>query len=92
MTTTTLTPAHTAPLAGCKVIQGHYPSPDGTRVLIGQRVLGRVRLTDEPLHKGSRRYVVERELASHAELQAIVADYLQLAQRLGDCPMQRVLA
>jgi hypothetical protein len=33
--------------------------------------------------------VVERELASKAELDALVADYLGESAELGDCPMRR---
>ena len=45
----------------------------------GQRVLGVVRLVDEPAAGGGRHYVIERELTVMAELEAIVADYLEQA-------------
>ena len=45
----------------------------------GQRVLGVVRLVDDPASGAGRHYVIERELTSMAELEAIVADYLQQA-------------
>ena len=45
-------------------------------MIFGQRVLGVVRLVDAPAAGPGRRYVVERELTSMAELEAIVADYL----------------
>jgi hypothetical protein len=49
------------------------------RVIYGQRVLGVVRLVDHPADGHGRRYIIERELARMAELEAIVADYLQQA-------------
>ena len=49
------------------------------RVIYGQRVLGVVRLVDHAANGHGRRYVIERELSSMAELEAIVADYLQQA-------------
>jgi hypothetical protein len=38
-----------------------------------------VRLTDVPARGECRHYVIERELTTMAELEAIVADYLQQA-------------
>jgi hypothetical protein len=52
----------------------------GERVLRGQRVLGVVRVTDVPADGHGRRYLVERELTSHLELEALVRDYLDQAQ------------
>jgi hypothetical protein len=57
------------------------------RVLIGQRVDGIVRVTDEPAHGNGRRYVVESELESKAALDALVDDYLAEAKRIGYAPM-----
>jgi hypothetical protein len=48
-------------------------------VLYGQRVLGVVRVVDVPAAGRGRRYIIERGLTSMAELEAIVADYLQQA-------------
>ena len=56
-----------------------YTISAGERVIFGQRVLGVVRLVDAPAAGRGRRYVIERELTSMAELEAIVADYLQQA-------------
>jgi hypothetical protein len=39
-----------------------------------------VRLVDRPAHGRGRRYIIERELTVMAELEAIVADYLQQAK------------
>jgi hypothetical protein len=53
-----------------------YTITAGERVIFGQRVLGVVRLVDAPAGGPGRRYVIERELTSMGELEAIVADYL----------------
>jgi hypothetical protein len=64
------------------------------RVIRGQRILGVVRLVDEPAEGDGRRYVIERELTLMAELEAIVADYLdqartwQVIPAAGCCPLQ----
>jgi hypothetical protein len=58
-----------------------YRFSAGERVVRAQRFCGVVRLSDvpgDPL-SNDRRYIIERELTSMAELQAIVADYLQQA-------------
>jgi hypothetical protein len=65
--------------SGERVELGRYTVTSGERVIYGQRVLGVVRLVDVPAAGAGRRYVIERELTSMAELEAIVADYLQQA-------------
>jgi hypothetical protein len=56
-------------------------------------VLGVVRLVDEPAGGDGRRYIIERELTVMAELEAIVADYLEQAAAwdiipaAGCCPL-----
>jgi hypothetical protein len=52
----------------------------GERIIQGQRVLGVVRLVDAPASREGRRYVIERELVTMAELEALVADYLRESQ------------
>jgi hypothetical protein len=52
----------------------------GERVIQGQRVLGVVRLVDAPASGEGRRYVIERELTTMAELEALVADYIRESQ------------
>ena len=81
--------------------QGSYTLPDGSvRVIYAQRVLGHVRLTDEPQQpgRGARAYLIERSIESDpradgtsalAHMNAIVADYLEQARRLGRCPLER---
>jgi hypothetical protein len=66
-----------------------YRISAGERVLKGQRVLGVVRVTDIPADGNGRRYLVERELTSNTELEAIVADYLEQAQRWDVVPAGR---
>ncbi len=55
---------------------------------MAQRVNGRVALSDVPAGDEGRVHLVEREHQSLAELEAIVADYLELAHRIGRCPME----
>ena len=65
--------------AGERVELGRYTISAGERVIYGQRVLGVVRVVAVPATGSGRRYVIERGLTSMAELEAIVADYLQQA-------------
>ena len=81
--TTTDTQAPT----GRRVELAHYPSDSGERVLVAQRVDGKVRVTDEPHTGTGRRYLVEAHLESQAALDALVSDYLEKARRLGYAPM-----
>jgi hypothetical protein len=62
-----------------RVELARYTVSAGQRVIHGQRVRGVVRLVDRPAHDRGRRYIIERELTAMAELEAIVADYLQQA-------------
>jgi hypothetical protein len=73
---------------GERVELGRYRTPHGERLVIGQRVLGIVRVSDVPATGRGRHYLIERELTSKAELDALVADYLQQAAHYGDCPMR----
>ena len=72
-------PAPTERPTNGRVELARYSVGAGERVIYGQRVLGVVRLVDHPANGHGRRYVIERELTSMAELEAIVADYLQQA-------------
>ena len=58
-----------------------YRISSGERILRGQRILGVVRVSDVPADGEGRRYLVEREIGSKAELDALVADYLQQAAK-----------
>ena len=63
-----------------------YQISSGARILRGQRILGVVRVSDVPADGGGRRYLVEREIGSMAELEALVADYLQQAAKWDAIP------
>jgi hypothetical protein len=65
---------------------GRYRITSGERVIYGQRILGVVRLVDVPVAGAGRRYVIERELTRMAEVEAIVADYLQEAAIWNEIP------
>jgi hypothetical protein len=56
-------------------------------VIYGQRVDGIVRVTDRPLNRGGRSYLIDRGLHSHQELQALVSDYAAQAKQLGRPPL-----
>lgn len=73
---------------GERVDLARYTVSAGERVICGQRVLGVVRLVDVPVEEHGRRYVIERELTSMAELEAIVADYLEQAARWDAIPAE----
>ena len=76
-----------------RVELARYTIGAGERVIYGQRVLGVVRLVDEPLDGNGRRFIIERELTVMAELEAIVADYVEQAAAwdvipaAGCCPL-----
>jgi alpha-D-ribose 1-methylphosphonate 5-triphosphate synthase subunit PhnG len=71
-----------------RVELARYTIGAGERIVYGQRVLGVVRLTDIPADGRGRHYVIERDLTSMAELEAIVADYLQQAARWDAVPAE----
>ena len=64
-----------------------YTADVGERILVGQRVEGAVRVSDVPADGRGRSYLVEPELDSMAELEALVADYQAKAEKLGYVPM-----
>ena len=63
-----------------RVELARYTVSAGERVIHGQRILGVVRLVDNPASGEGRHYVIERELVTMAELEAIVTDYLEQAE------------
>ena len=67
---------------------GRYRITGGERILKGQRVLGVVRVVDIPATGEGRRFLVERELVTKAELDALVSDYLHQAELLDAVPAQ----
>jgi hypothetical protein len=72
--------------SGDRVELGRYRITSGERAICGQRILGVVRLVDVPVAGRGRHYVIERGLTSMAELEAIVADYLQQAAIWNEIP------
>jgi hypothetical protein len=77
-------------VAGERVELARYTvARGGDRILYGQRVDGKVRVTDRPagtVTAESRAHLVDNDLDSRAELNALVADYLAEAQRLQTIP------
>ena len=93
MTTPTVTETRRTGHTNERVELARYTISAGERVIHGQRILGAVRLVDNPATGEGRHYVIERELTSMAELEAIVTDYLEQAQMwdvipaAGSCPL-----
>jgi hypothetical protein len=67
------------PVTNERVELARYCATGEERVIYGQRVLGVVRLVDHPADGHGRRYLIERGLTVMAELEAILAEYLQQA-------------
>ena len=65
-----------------------YRISAGERIVVGQRVLGVVRLTDVPADGHGRRYLIERGLTAMTELEAVVADYLAQAEHWNAVPVE----
>ena len=74
---------------GERVELARYTITAGTRVLLGQRVNGTVRISDHPAEGRSRAVLVERGLEQdgNAALWALVNDYLQQATIHDQVPM-----
>ena len=93
MTTPTVTETRRAGQTNEPVELARYTVSNGERVIHGQRVLDVVRLVDDPACGEGRHYVIERELTVMAELDAILADYLEQARlwnvipAAGSCPL-----
>jgi len=76
MTTPTVIETRRAGQTNARHELARYTVSAGERIIYARRVLGVVRLVDEPVDGDGRRYVIERELTVMAELEAIVEDYL----------------
>ncbi len=90
LTDTTATAARRpAGPTGKRVELARYTVPAGERIVYGQRVDGRVRVTDVPRDAGGRAYLIERGLEQdgNAALTALVTDYRHQAERLQEIPM-----
>jgi hypothetical protein len=72
---------------GARTELGRYTTSRGERVIYGQRVDGHPRLFDKPANGQGRSYLIETELLTKAEVDAIVADYLERARILDRVPM-----
>jgi hypothetical protein len=67
-----------------------YSTPSvGERVIRGQRVHGRVRLTDHPARGVGRAFLIERELErdGNTAMHKLIADYVDQAVRHDEIPM-----
>lgn len=88
MSTATIPMPLEQPTTGPRVELATYTTHTGEhRALIGQRIHGIPRVTDEPKQGDGRRYLVEAHLQTKAELDALVTDYIAKAKRLGYAPM-----
>jgi hypothetical protein len=71
--------------AGTRHELAHYELPDGTaRVLIAQRINGRVAISDLPTSDEGRVYLIERHIESTAAMEGLVAAYLEDSTRRGE--------
>ena len=64
-----------------------YTADIGERILVAQRVDGVVRISDVPADGQGRSYLVEPEVGSMTEIEALVNDYKAKAKKLGYVPM-----
>lgn len=77
------------PVVGERAKLGRYRISAGERVLYGQRINGRVRVTDRPAMPGGRSYLIESgvELDGFDALRALIDDYIEQARALDRVPM-----
>lgn len=70
-----------------------YATPAGPRVVVGQRIAGTVCVSDRPTDErsGGTVLLVQRDVATNAELEALVADYVAESERRGE-PARRTPA
>jgi hypothetical protein len=78
----------TTPTTSKPEVRATYECDEGTRQLVGQRINGRVALSDVPVSDVGKVYLLERHGTSMAELEAIEADYLALAATLRRPPLR----
>ncbi len=85
--------ARRSPKVGEPIQLAEYTIGEDTRVLIGRRIDGTVRVSDHPADgRPGRRYVIERGLEQdgYGALQALVTDYLAQAAKHGKIPAAHV--
>ena len=89
LTNTPTTQRGPAGRTGDRVELARYTIAAGTRVLLGQRVNGKVRVSDHPADGRGRAVLVERGLEQdgNAALRALVNDYVQQATLHDQVPM-----
>lgn len=77
------------PRIGERTELGRYTVSAGERVVYGQRINGRVRITDRPASGAGRSYLVERELEvdGYSALKTLVSEYIGQAHDLDAIPM-----
>jgi hypothetical protein len=80
--------ATSRPASGEPTVLATYECDEGTRRLVGQRIEGRVALSDVPAGDQGKVYLIERHLPSMAELDGLVADYLAMATELDRPPLR----
>ena len=83
ITTAQRTPTRQTTTAGRRVEQARYRIPAGTRALYAQRIDGRVALVDAPIDHDDRVLLIERHVESLAELDGIVAAYVEHSTQAG---------
>lgn len=72
------------PAPGAQVELTRYEVPEGERILVGQRIHGRVAIVDVPAGAWGRVYLVERAVPSKTELDGIVWEYRERSQCAGE--------
>jgi hypothetical protein len=80
--------ATSTPASGEPTVVATYECDEGTRQLVGQRIDGRVALSDVPTGDQGKVYLIERHLPSMAELDGLVADDLAMATELDRPPLR----
>jgi len=79
----------TASTVGDRTELARYAAAGEERVIYGQRINGKVRITDRPAAGPGRSYLIERgiERDGYTALKALVADYIAQSRELDQVPM-----
>jgi hypothetical protein len=83
-----MSPTAAEQLTGQPQILATYRCDEGCRQLVGQRIKGKVALSDVPVGAHGKVYLVERHLPCKAELDGLIADYLDMAAQLDRPPLR----